>query len=355
MEEMASKKFWEIPELLEMLLPHLDSASILELAKAHRPTIQILQCGSNWDKLIQRTSPYSARKSLGAVYLKGNSDSSWLTKNLEAKKAELLPLIKMLAMMEDPQDCLVNLLDLICTRFPIGESGRPLRYVKAANGKTVPVPEAVKVTCPNHTSHKVSSLGFLLLEEVEGALGSAEQSVQWLGVAELEGILLSSLGARMRRQHHGVRNEDQDGSDRYSLQQAEDVLVIMKNCKRLIHFRQLHVFEDGASMEAWAALAKAVELHPGKCSMSATRKALLAGRREDLKVLWEAVRFVEVFYSDALIYEYDGDVFIEKEEGWGRLEQVLDMSEDQFKAEVQEVEESEEEGQVTGEEEEQLE
>ena len=77
--------------------------------------------------------------------------------------------------------------------------------------------------------------------------------------------------------------------------------------------------------------------------MSATRKALLAGRREDLKVLWEAVRFVEVFYSDALIYEYDGDVFIEKEEGWGRLEQVLDMSEDQFKAEAQDVEESEEE------------
>ena len=67
------------------------------------------------------------------------------------------------------------------------------------------MPEAVKMTCPNHTSHKVSPLGFLLLEEVEGALGSAEQSVQWLGVAELEGILLSSLGARMRRQHHGVR------------------------------------------------------------------------------------------------------------------------------------------------------
>ena len=344
MEEMASKKFWEIPELLEMLLPHLDSASILELAKAHRPTIQILQCGSNWDKLIQRTSPYSARKSLGAVYLKGNSDSSWLTKNLEAKKAELLPLIKMLAMMEEPQDCLVNLLDLICTRFPIGESGRPLRYVKAANGKTVPVPEAVKVTCPNHTSHKVSSLGFLLLEEVEGALGSAEQSVQWLGVAELEGILLSSLGARMRRQQLGARIKMELIDILCSNpQQAEDVLVIMKNCKRLIHFRQLHVFEDGASAEAWAALAKAVELHPGKCSMSATRKALLAGRREDLKVLWEAVRFVEVFYSDALIYEYDGDVFIEKEEGWGRLEQVLDMSEDQFKAEAQDVEESEEE------------
>ena len=128
--------------------------------------------------------------------------------------------------------------------------------------------------------------------------------------------------------------------------------MIMKNCKRLIHFRQLDVSEDGASAEAWAALAKAVELHPGKCRISATRNALLAGWREDLKVLWEAVRTVEVFYSEPWYAFFSGEVFIEKEEGWGRLEQVLDMSEDQFKAEVQEVEESEEEEEEDEEEEE---
>ena len=99
--------------------------------------------------------------------------------------------------------------------------------------------------------------------------------------------------------------------------QAEDVLVIMTNWKRLIHFRQLDVSEDGASAEAWAALAKAVELHPGKCRISATRNALLAGRREDLKVLWEAVRSVEVFYSEPWYAFFSGEVFIEKEErGW---------------------------------------
>ena len=79
-------------------------------------------------------------------------------------------------------------------------------------------------------------------------------------------------------------------------------------------------------------------LHPGKCRIS-----LLAGWREDLKVLWEAVRTVEVFYSEPWYAFFSGEVFIEKEEGWGRLEQVLDMSEDQFKAEAQDVEESEEE------------
>lgn len=322
-----------------MLLPHLDASSILELAKAHPLTIQILQVGSVWNKLVQRTSPDSARRSLGAEYLEVNSD---LSKKLEAKKAEMLPLIKVLSMMKDSQDCLVNLLDLICTRFPTDESGR--LYVKVANGKTVLLPEAVVVTCPNHTSHKVSPLGFLLLEEIEEALGSAEQSVEWLGLAELEGILLSSLGARMRRQQLGVRTKmDLMDITCSNQQQAEDLLVLLQNCKRL-SVRQLNVSDDGVGAEAWAVLAKAVELHPGKCRISATRNALLAGRRKDLKVLWGAVRSVEVMYSEA--FASDGDVFIEKEEGWGRLEQVLDMSEDQWQAEaranLEEYEETEE-------------
>ena len=126
-------------------------------------------------------------------------------------------------------------------------------------------------------------------------------------------------------------------------QQAEDLLVLLQNCKRL-SVRQLNVSDDGVGAEAWAVLAKAVELHPGKCRISATRNALLAGRRKDLKVLWGAVRSVEVMYSEA--FASDGDVFIEKEEGWGRLEQVLDMSEDQWQAEaranLEEYEETEE-------------
>ena len=84
------------------------------------------------------------------------------------------------------------------------------------------------------------------------------------------------------------------------------------------------------SAEAWASLAKAVELQPGKCGISATRSALLAGQREDLKVIWEAVRSVEVMNSESFIS--DGEVTILKNEGFGRLVEVLDMSEDQWQA-----------------------
>ena len=118
-------------------------------------------------------------------------------------------------------------------------------------------------------------------------------------------------------------------------QEAEDLLELLKSCERLIE-PQL-IVRGELSAEAWAALAKAVELHPGTCGIVATRSALLAGRKENLNVPWEAVRWVDVTYSQDGSPFTEEAVFIEKEEGWERLEQVLDMSQDQFKAEALEL------------------
>ena len=87
------------------------------------------------------------------------------------------------------------------------------------------------------------------------------------------------------------------------------------------------------SAEAWAALVKAVKQLPGvldisdtgraQCGISATRTTLLSAGRGDLKVIWEAVRGAELEDSAGL-------VLIEEDDGWERLEQLLDMSEDQW-------------------------
>ena len=53
--------------------------------------------------------------------------------------------------MKDPKPYLIDLLNLICQRFP------PYDYFH------------VRVNCPRHTSHPVSVLGILLLEDTEGA------------------------------------------------------------------------------------------------------------------------------------------------------------------------------------------
>ena len=98
------------------------------------------------------------------------------------------------------------------------------------------------------------------------------------------------------------------------------------------------------SAESWAALAKAVKQLPGvlditdtgraQCGISATRKTLLSAGRGDLKVILEAVVGADVMYSAGGFY--GGRVHIEEEgeEGWEKLEQLLDMSEDQWRAEA---------------------
>ena len=66
--------------------------------------------------------------------------------------------------MEDPDVFLLQLLHVICDRFPsLG--------VRESDDK----PVLFQVGCPCKTSHPVSHLGFILLEEVEEALGTAEQ------------------------------------------------------------------------------------------------------------------------------------------------------------------------------------
>ena len=42
----ALKKFWQLPELIESLLAYLDARSILDLTKAHPPTIQLFKSRS---------------------------------------------------------------------------------------------------------------------------------------------------------------------------------------------------------------------------------------------------------------------------------------------------------------------
>ena len=345
-QESASKRFWRTPELVEALLPHLDAASILKLAKAHPPTIGILQGGSVWEKVIK-----SCICGTMGPMRDNSSQSDSNRKRLNEERARLLPLIELLKMMEEPRDCLVTLLDLICTRFPVDES----RLYCNDDGDLLP--EAVEVTCTNHSHHKVSALGFLVLEEVEGTLGSAAQSVQWLGLGDLGGVVLSSLSARMLRQHGMKIKLDLAGITCSTRHQAEELLVVLKNCEMLMATLLLSVNGD-FSPEAWAALSKALQQVPGKCFIWATRKALLAGHREDLKVMFEAARSVLISTTS---------IAIGKEEGWGRLEQVLDMSEDQWEVEAQkdweedddeeeeEEEEEDEQGEETEEEEFQIE
>ena len=315
---------------MEMLIRFLDAATIEELGKAHEPIVEVLQGGLVWDKLIKRTCPRGENGSRFAY----SDHYEWLMYWAKINKAEVLPLINLLTMMEEPEDQIDKLLDLICKRFPTDNSRR--YSLIDAEDKLVGKPEAVEVVFTKDLkSHMVSALGFLVLEEVEATLGSSQQTVHWLGLRDLEGILISSLATRILRQPGQLIKIELLEIELGMLQDAENLLVVLKHCE-VLTTPLLGIFESNSRQmcaEAWAVLAKALELHPGKFAISSTRSALLKGKREDLKVIWEAVRSVEMTYSEAFISQ--GEVKVEKEEGWERLEELLDMSEDQWKAEAQ--------------------
>ena len=50
----AEKRFWECPELVENLLPFLDTLSLVRLVKAHRPILDIVLGKTMWKKLIRK-------------------------------------------------------------------------------------------------------------------------------------------------------------------------------------------------------------------------------------------------------------------------------------------------------------
>ena len=50
----AEKRFWGCPELVENLLPFLDTLSLVRLIQAHRPILDIVLGKTMWKKLIKK-------------------------------------------------------------------------------------------------------------------------------------------------------------------------------------------------------------------------------------------------------------------------------------------------------------
>ena len=129
-------------------------------------------------------------------------------------------LVNILKKMENPLVCMPTLLEIICQKTADGGSTH------------------VKVSCASHGSPKVSPLGFVLLEEVEGSFGTAEQEIltaetfYCLG-GLLKEPLLSVFGSRASRQSWRIETVNEKIFACTSQKQTEAFLAISQNCKRL--------------------------------------------------------------------------------------------------------------------------
>ena len=323
----SERKFWQTTELIEHLLPFLDSKSTMVLAQNHQETVNILQGSVAWNKLIKRSCPCKGRR--------GRPEG------IENKINVMKNLVAILKLMENPQsNLMVDLLHLICKRFP--EEG-----------------SSVTLDCTCHLGgHIVSMSGFRLLEEVEGAFGTAEQYIFEVWVRVLKEPVLLALAARASRQQDKVTSIRAGYVALHTKTSAQAFNILLWHASvHTANWGTIYALWD-IGEEGWKALAEAIQ-QPALCNYAdvyTTKRALDGGRREDIKKVFYTVCPENSWWvrSDDPPYKHKEVVdYGTMEARWTKLLQILEMSKDDWAAQPlpqqlepdEEVEELEDENQ----------
>ena len=156
----------------------------------HNLTVGLLQGSPSWDKLVRRSCPYNQNRNE-----EEKSFHDWIEDQADSHGFPIKCLAKILVEMKNPEDSMLELLHVICQRFP------PIAYM----GDEVHQPMLFQLSCPCKRSHSVSHLGFLLLEVAEVVTGSAAQQVEKVKIGRMEGPWLTGLGNRVTRQQRAVK------------------------------------------------------------------------------------------------------------------------------------------------------
>ena len=337
----AEKKFWETTELVEKLLPLLDPESTLNLARCHEKIPGILQGSLKWNQFIRRACPFTEE-----VF-------GW--QNVSQKNIDVVRcLVAILKLIKHPDDARLDLLELICERFPQGEC------------KTF-----LQLTCSSHPEgHRTSIDGFLLLEEVEGAFSSTDMKMEMIckEYGHWNDSVWSAICARLSRceetmtsvRIRGVHIEDVRTMMAFrsllkfcppTSTYLEGVDVDLNNLAMTQEFKNLLLFcpqprrslvlivnsrpgYGDIGYEGWALSAKAVLLRPGFVQMvSCCHHVLQEARKEDMRLIWEVVGDIELVNDDGWNWNFKRE---EGEKCWRRLAQVMDMTEDELLREIEE-------------------
>ena len=330
----AKKKFFATPELLELVFEHLPEDDILSLTlMLENHVLTKALTVKIWKRLVTQklnkvwTVPDPTEAAF--TYPEIKEDCSKILKSLGT----------LLKRMNLPKQHLNFLLVDICKRYE-GE-GMMMR------------------SADNNDVFKVSPIGFCLLEEVEGALGTAEQEIQSINL-ECTGLCdvvyvqtyprfqpsIAALQSRFSRQKDPPITlkisrlfvEDEKGADHF--------YKILNICQEL-DVDRLMVLESLVggvvtsliTEKGWHLIAKALLLKPEAIkSLYATKPALADAEEEDLRTIFENVGLggVNTFKWRHNIASNDWHIHIKPEDGFQRLKQVLQMSEEEYAKEIPE-------------------
>ena len=318
--EAAERKFWRMPELVERLLMFLDTSSTSRLAKVHPLTREILQGRLGWSKLLRKSFPCKT------------------IIHSEQDRVEIQHLTQILKNMENPKLRLLELLDVICDQC-------------------VPVRRSIiQVSCrsPGHISHSVSPFCFSLLEQVERALGTAEQAIEKIEVHNMfnleleEKLWISALSSRVARQEGKVTRFYADEVLCKSPEEAAALHNLLRKSQKVVVMKLRIQGEIGE--EGWTEIAQAVHLPIGVQDVRSSTQVMKAAKKTDLKTIWDDLKHKWIvdlsdgmersFYKETsamppllVLFCLPFTVFCySPREGnrkvWSRLEQLLNEEED---------------------------
>ena len=222
-----------------------------------------------WNKFIRQSCPRPGSDSSGEV---------------------VKTFVALLKLMKNPSYHLLDLLELICDRFSpdndnVGEESGPR--------------PGLHISCQRHPEgHFVSFEGFLVLEAIEGACGSAEQPVEaiaggvegnWLGPI-LDHTLLSALTARLVRQQKMMSSVSLIHIDIGDKNMAEAFKSLLGFCPAERTTRlSVKMSSKGAGWE-WEEMGGAMCLHPNLVSwIKISRQLLGEATEEEIRHVWDGV------------------------------------------------------------------
>ena len=140
-EENTVEKFWENPDLVEKLLPYLDVFTVILLAESRIScTVQILQKSpAVWTKMVRRTfagnHDWSGHPSSGRYW-------KFVKERFEEERIQILHLTSILALMGKSKSHTLDLLEIICEKFPPVESAGRSDF-------------SITLLCPSHQSYLI--------------------------------------------------------------------------------------------------------------------------------------------------------------------------------------------------------
>ena len=161
-------------------------------------TVDLLEGTPSWDKLVRRSCGYNQSfcQEVDEEWgIEPGIFEDWIPAQIELHRPPIDCLTKILTEMKNPGDSLLEVLHVICERYP------PMAFTAAEICK----PMLFQLSCPCKRSHSVSHMGFLLLEAVEGAMGSATQKVVKVKIGRMQDLWLVPLSNRISRQERAVK------------------------------------------------------------------------------------------------------------------------------------------------------